>query len=155
MSTVIKSLFIGAIDANFDAEYIVNAFYCLDIATISRVTLIPFYRKSEKFQRAYIDVHEWHPTESAYNLIMRLKDTRREARIVHNDDNWWVVEVNKNLMITSNKKMEKFTTINFLAIHDTKEFVSLPWILSGLYASEENEWKKTQRTVSEGLLLLC
>ena len=134
MSTVIKSLFIGAIDANFDAEYIVNAFYCLDIATISRVTLIPFYGKSEKFQRAYIDVLEWHPTESAYNFIARLKDTGREARIVHNQDDWWVVEVNKNLMITSNKRTAKFTTINYLAIEDTKEFVVLPWIFSSVYA---------------------
>lgn len=150
MSSVIKSLFIGAIETSFTADHIMDAFYCQDIATISQVTLVPFKAKYGLLNRAYLDIHEWHTTEAAYNFIQRLKDPSREARIVHSDDNWWAVKVNKNPFITTSKKMAKFTTINYLLV-EMSEPECLPWILYGTHAEEENEWKELEKEVSEML----
>jgi hypothetical protein len=150
MSAVIKSLFIGAIETSFTADHIMDAFYCQDIATISRVTLVTFNAKSGPLNRAYIDIHEWHTTEAAYNFIQRLKDSNREARFVHSDDNWWVVRVNKNPFITTSKKMAKFTTINHL-VDPMSEPECLPWILYRQHSEEDNEWKELEKEVSEML----
>jgi hypothetical protein len=150
MSAVIKSLFIGAIETSFTADHIMDAFYCQDIATISRVTLVPFNTKSGPLNRAYLDIHEWHPTETAYNFIQRLKQPNREARIIHSDDNWWAVKVNKNPFITNSKKMAKFTTINYL-IDEMSELECLPWVLYGQHAQEETEWKDIDKELSEML----
>jgi hypothetical protein len=146
MSGVIKSLFISAIDVSYTGDDIMDVFYCQNIATISRITLIPYETKTGLRNRAYIDIHEWHPTEAAYNFIKRLKDNKSEARIVHSDDNWCVVSVNKKPLITNSKKMSKFTTINYLVI-DMSELECLPGFL---YRDEEdNEWEKAEKSLSE------
>lgn len=150
MSSVIKSLFIAAVDVSFSADYIIDAFYCQDIATISRVTLISSPIKTGVYNRAYIDVHEWHTTEAAYNFIQRLKDSSREARIVHTDDDWWAVKVNKNPFMTNNKNLDKFTTINHL-VAPMSEPECLPWILFSKHVEEENEWNVLQKELSEML----
>ena len=151
MSNVIKSLFIPSIDVRFNSDYVMDAFYCQNIATISRVTLVPFVSKSGiLFNRGYLDIHEWHPTESAYNFIQRLKLLNREARIVHNDDEWWGVEVNKKPFITTTKKMAQFTTINYLVL-DMSEPECLPWILYGNCDEEEAEWKEIENELSDML----
>ena len=138
----IKSIYIGAVDCALNAEYITETFYCLGIATIHRVTLVPFTRNALRLNRAYIDIREWHPTESAYNFIQRLRDTSREARIVHRSDKWWAVEINRSPSITTNPKMAAFTTINYLAEDDkNKELMRLPWVLSGVPPQEEEGWK--------------
>ena len=150
MSSVIKSLFIGVIETSFTADHIMDAFYCQDIATISQVTIVPFNSKSGPLNRAYLDIHEWHTTEAAYNFIQRLKDSTREARIVHSDDNWWPVKVNKNPFITDSKNLEKFTTINHL-VAEMSEPECLPWILYGQHAQEETDWKDLEKELSEML----
>lgn len=148
--TVIKSLFIASVDPKYNADYIMDAFYCQNVATISRVTLVPCETKFGIKNRAYIDVHEWHPSEAAYNFIQRLKDITKEARFVYNDDNWWVVEVNKKPFITTSKKMAQFTTINYL-VTAMSEPECLPWLLSVNRAEEENEWKEIEKELSEML----
>ena len=164
MSSVIKSLFIGAIETTFTADHIMDVFYCQDIATTSRVTLVPFNSKSGPLNRAYIDIHEWHTTEAAYNFIQRLKDSNKEARIIYSDDNWWAVRVNKNPFITNSKKMAKFTTSNHLVDRMSEpeclpwilygrmsEPECLPWILYGQHAQEETDWKDLEKELSEML----
>lgn len=150
MTSVVKSLFIGAIETSFTADHIMDAFYCQNIATISRVTLVPFNAKSGPLNRAYLDIHEWHTTEAAYNFIQRLKDSSKEARIIHTDDNWWAVRVNKNPFITNSKKMAKFTTSNHL-VAPMAEPECLPWILYGQHGQEETEWKELEKELSEML----
>ena len=150
MSSVIKSLFIGVIETSFTADHIMDAFYCQDIATISQVTIVPFNSKSGPLNRAYLDIHEWHTTEVAYNFIQRLKDSNKEARIIHTDDNWWAVRVNKNPFITSSEKMAKFTTINHL-VTEMSEPECLPWLLYSQHAQEETEWKELEKEISEML----
>ncbi len=150
MSAVIKSLYLPAIEVSFTADQVIDAFYCQNIATISRVSLIPYESKSGLRYRAYADIHEWHPSEAAYNFIQRLKDPKIEARLVHNDDNWWVVEVNKKPFITTSKKMSQFTTINYLVVA-MSEPECLPWILSRDDAEEESDWKEIEKELSEML----
>ena len=162
MSSVIKSLFINAIDVSFTADDIMDVFYCQDIATISRVTLVPFLRGDGFLNRAYLDIHEWHTTESAYNFIQRLKDSNREARIIHSDDNWWAVKVNKKSFITNSTKMAKFTTINYLLVEgsfpqcgeldkkelDKKDIRPLACCraceVARQHAEEQNEWNENE-----------
>jgi hypothetical protein len=150
MSTVIKSIFISAIDASFKADDIIEEFYCQNIATISRITLVPYESKTGVRNKAYIDIHEWHPTEAAYNLIKRIKDDKTEARFVHSDDNWCVVGVNKNTFITNSKKMSKFTTINYLVEDDSLEFKGLPWVLSSS-SQDDPDWISIEKDLSEML----
>lgn len=151
MSGVIKSLFIPAIDVSFTADYIMDAFYCQDIATISQVTLVTFNAKYGPINRAYIDIHEWHPTEGAYNFIQRLKNPNREARIVHSDDNWWAVEMNKNPFLYIRKNMVKSTTINYLVCDNVDDKCLLPGLLYRNQDQEENEWREIAKELSEML----
>jgi len=148
MSGVIKSLFITAIEVSYTADYIIEMFYCQNIATISRITLVPYESKTGLRNRAYIDIHEWHPTEAAYNFIKRLKDNKSEARFVHNDDNWCVVGVNRKPLITNSKKMSKFTTINYL-VAAMSELECLPWLLNGENDEDDYEWGKAENSLSE------
>ena len=149
MSTIINSLFIPAIDSSFKADDIIDVFYCQDIATISRVTVIPYESITGVRNRAYIDIHEWHPTEAAYNFIQRLKGSNREAKFVYNEDDWWSVYVNKKTFITHSNKMAKYTTVNYL-LDDCSEVECLPWILSAS-SEDQVEWTSIEKDLSEML----
>lgn len=87
----IKSLFIPHVELYVDAEFIMNLFYENNIATISRVT---FENNVSSYKRAYIDIYEWHDSEIAYNFIKRLKNEKTETKLIHSDDDWWVVQIN-------------------------------------------------------------
>ena len=150
MSTVIKSLFIPFVDISHDAEYIMDILYCNNIAIVSKVTLSRVVKKSRVFNRAYIDIDEWLPSESAYNFIQRLKDPLKEARIIHCDDNWWNFEVNKKPFIIQSKKSKNSTTINYLL--DKMEFKCLAWVLCG-ENNGENKWNFTDNDLS--VMMVC
>jgi hypothetical protein len=82
------------IESQYTAEYIANVFWKQNIAKVSNITLIPYLKDCEIYSVAYITLDQWCDSEAAYNFIQRLKYHVREARIVHNDDNWWPVQVN-------------------------------------------------------------
>ena len=149
MSTVIKSLFIPLVDISHNAEYIMDALYCNNIAVVSSVTIKRVSKKSRVFNRAYIDIAEWMPSEAAYNFIQRLKDPSKEARFVHGDDDWWHFEINKkSSSVVQSKKPKHFTTINHLL--DKNDFTGLDWLLCG-DIDKENEWKTIEKDLSEML----
>ena len=104
---VIKSIFIPCIDTIYDANYITDTFYLNGIATIGKITLLPFTKKTGKYNRAYMDICEWHETESAYSFVNRLRSHSREVRFIHADDDWWSIEINKKPYITEVKKYDK------------------------------------------------
>ena len=83
----INSIYISRIKKDICAKYIMNAFEVNDIATVSRVTLIPYHSRSkyngEKYWKAFIDIHSWHETETAYNFIQGLKYSCEEIRFVY------------------------------------------------------------------------
>lgn len=139
MSPVINRICIPFVELNYDADYIINTFYCQSIATVSRVTSTSFHNKYGKYNRIYLDIHEWHPTEIAYNFIQRLKNENCEARIIHNDDDWWPVEPADDNFISPYEKMSDFTTINHL-LDESKglEFLELS-------PQEDPEWNSIER----------
>jgi hypothetical protein len=92
----IKSLMINCVESQHTAEYIADVFWKQHIAKVSSITLIPYLKNSKIFSTAYITIHAWCDREVAYNFIQRLKDTNKEARIVHSEDNWWPVEINSH-----------------------------------------------------------
>ena len=141
---VIKSLFISCIEPSFTADYIMQSFYVNDIATVSKIILVPFTKKSGNFLRAYIDIAYWHETEAAYDFIQSLHNINQETRFLYYDCNWWAVEINKNLLIS--KKCKKYTTINKQV--DIKTNMYGAQILSAInqdqYQDQDQEWREIE-----------
>ena len=71
------------------------------------------FKRNQLSYTAYIEVAEWCDRETAYNLIQKIKDPRKEARIVYEDDNWWAVEeyAEDELCFTSNPDYMPWTTV--------------------------------------------
>jgi hypothetical protein len=90
----IKSLYIHKVEKHINAEFIAHVFDKNGIAKVSRILLEP--RKNDsRYNRAFIEIKEWCDSEVAFNFIMRLRDPIREARFVYNQDEWWIVEINR------------------------------------------------------------
>lgn len=90
----IKSVMISCVESQYTQEYIANVFWRQHIARVSSITLMPYLKNGEIYSFAYIAIDEWCDSEAAYNFIQRLKDSSREVRIVHQDDDWWTVQIN-------------------------------------------------------------
>lgn len=103
--SVINSIYIPHVKSNINAEYIANVFYNSGIASLSRVAI-----ESGKngYSRVYLDIDYWQDTETAFNYIKRLRNKEKETRLVYEDDNWWLLEINKYPHKTqkANKKRE-------------------------------------------------
>ena len=145
--SVIKSLYVEFIELYVDANYIMNLFYISDIATISRITM---HQDESAYKRAYVEIYEWHDSEVAYNFIKRLKNPNVETKLIHSDDDWWVVKIN-------NKREEfyfdpKFTTFNHLVDErsmgeeDDDELKYKQVMMSELDKDEEiRDWNEIQK----------
>lgn len=106
----ITSVYIPHIEKKFDAEYVANVFNKNGIAKVSKVYIEPYKNPmknaSNKYNRAYVEIACWHETEAAYGFISKLRNPSVEARIVHRDDNWWAVDINRNpTKFTSNNRV--------------------------------------------------
>ena len=118
---VISSIYIPFVEGFINAQYIIDAFYCKEIATISRVTLVPSAPSKysgEIYCQAFIDIDSWHETEAAYNFIQSLKVSTNETRFNHSHTNWWLVEINEKPWITSMELFRENTFINELLYVD-------------------------------------
>ena len=156
---VIKSLFISCIEPIYNAEYIMQAFCVNDIATVSKIILVPFTKKTGNFVRAYIDISYWHETEAAYDFIQSLHNINQETRFLYFDTNWWAVEINKNILISKNYK--KYTTINPFIDKpvDIKTNIYGAQILSAInqdrdqdqdqYRDQDQEWREIEYMLQE------
>jgi hypothetical protein len=73
---------------------------------------MPDFKRNQLCYTAYIEVAEWCDREVAYNLIQKIKDPTKEARIVYEDDNWWVVEetAEEELKYTQFEAFAQWTT---------------------------------------------
>lgn len=89
-----KNLMIQCIESTYTAEYIANVLWNQHIARVSNITLIPYLKNTEIYNLAYISVDEWCESETAYNFVQRIYSSNKEARLVHQDDDWWPVELN-------------------------------------------------------------
>ena len=91
----ITSIIIPFIERQYTAEYIANVFWKQLIAQVGIITLLTYVKNNNVYSTAYITIDEWHDTENAYNFIQRLKNPNLEARIIHSEDNWWPVYINR------------------------------------------------------------
>jgi len=144
--TAITSIFISHVETSFTPEYIIEAFYCQGIATVSRVTLLLANKKYNGvfYYNAYVEIAQWHETEAAYSLISRLKNPTVEARFAHADDNWWVCEINQDTQITHDVAYKAHTFVNYL-VDEVGHFIDYEDIqlfdeLSYLIEQERSMW---------------
>jgi hypothetical protein len=77
-----------------------------------KICVMPDFKRNQLCYTAYIEVAEWCDREVAYNLIQKIKDPTKEARIVYEDDNWWVVEetAEEELKYTQFEAFAQWTT---------------------------------------------
>jgi hypothetical protein len=77
-----------------------------------KICVMPDFKRNQLCYTAYIEVAEWCDREAAYNLIQKIKDPRKEARIVYADDEWWAVEetLEEDLRFTQGSAFAKWTT---------------------------------------------
>ncbi len=113
----VTSLYIPHVEKHFNAEYIADIFSRNGLAQVSRVYIEPYktvIKNRLNYNRAYILIDSWHETEAAYSFIQRLRNPSAEARLVHSDDNWWAVDINRypSVFNTNNRVLTVFTKPN-------------------------------------------
>ncbi len=70
-------------------EKIVKTFLKNKLAKIEKVTLLHGGKK------AMIEVGEWMSTPQAIHFAEKLERGDREVRLIHSDDDWWIVQPNE------------------------------------------------------------
>jgi len=75
-------------------RYVANTFLKQNIAKINDITLIPYWRNGVVVYVGFITILEWLDTENSYNFIQKLKNPSKETRMVYDDDDWWVIQLN-------------------------------------------------------------
>ena len=84
----------------------------LQICKTRKICVMPDFKRNQLSYTAFIEVAEWCDREAAYNLIQKIKDPTKEARIIYTDDDWWSVEetVEEDLKFTQFAVQNKWTT---------------------------------------------
>lgn len=129
----ITSVYIPHIEKKVDAEYVANVFNKNGIAKVSKVYIEPYKNNMKHgYNRAYVEIANWHENEAAYGFISKLRNPSTEARIVHRDDDWWAVDINRNptkftsnnriLTVFTNKNQIDDDSLSTLAVGDIDEF---------------------------------
>ena len=75
-------------------RYVADIFLKQNLAKISDITLIPYWRNSVVVYVGFITIMEWFDTENSYNFIQKLKNPSKETRMIYDDDDWWVIQLN-------------------------------------------------------------
>lgn len=116
MNLVMRNVeFPASLEWNSYHSFVANVFWRQGICKVSSVTLIPYDKHGGIFYLCLVKVKEWVDSECAYNFIIRLKDSSRETRIIYDNDNWWVAEINEmyNDLMFLNCYTVKFQDIDF------------------------------------------
>ena len=84
----------------------------LQLCKVRKICVMPDFRRNQLCYIAFIEVAEWFDREAAYNMIKRIKNPLKEARIVYSDDDWWTVEetVEVDLKYTQNVEFQNWRT---------------------------------------------
>jgi len=86
------SIYIPHVFPNFTSEYIGGVFEKLNIGIIDHVDLVSKVDKQGKpYNAAYIHFKYWCSGPAAENMYYRIKDTSKEARIVHDEPWFWIL----------------------------------------------------------------
>jgi hypothetical protein len=86
------SVYIPHVFPNFTSEYIAGVFENLRIGVVDHVDLVgKVDRQGKPYNAAYIHFKYWCSGPAAENMYYRIKDTSKEARIVHDDPWFWIL----------------------------------------------------------------
>jgi hypothetical protein len=107
----ITSIYIPHIENYFGAEYIADVLYKNGVATVSKIVFEPYKDRTVTYKKAYVDIKNWHDTESAFWFISRLRNPLAESRLIHSYDDWWAVKINKYPHKTESKDNVREITI--------------------------------------------
>jgi hypothetical protein len=90
------SVYIPHVFPNFTSEYIGSVFEKLNIGIVDYVDLVAKVdRQGKPYNAAYIHFKYWCSGPAAENMYYRIKDTSKEARIVHDEPWFWILLENK------------------------------------------------------------
>jgi hypothetical protein len=128
--SVINNLFIPCVDASYPAHDLIDAFYLSGIATVSEVDYEPYIDEDCLYNRAYLEVHEWHDTEAAYEFIksLRIYDNEtiyrndRVAFVVQINDEPWMVPLSKCYRTISTLIHNSSGTVETSVCQDEEEY---------------------------------
>ena len=111
MSQSLKNITIAFVPD--DRAIIALMLECLQLFRTKKICVMPDFRRGKLCFIAYIEVGEWFDREAAYNMIKRIQNPLKEARIVYSDDDWWAVEetVAEDLRYTRDARFQKWTTV--------------------------------------------
>jgi hypothetical protein len=79
------SLIVSGIEEQYNVAYIANTFWNLNIAKVRKISLT-------SKGLAYVELNHWCDSEVAYNFIRRINNLKKETRLVHYQDDWWIVK---------------------------------------------------------------
>jgi hypothetical protein len=96
------SLFIPYIDNKYmnpvDETYIKNVFHKLDIANVSGVDFIQKKNRFGYYNRsAFVHIRKWMDNSACKNLIEKIMDKTRVAKLVYDDPVFWILKINYSL----------------------------------------------------------
>jgi hypothetical protein len=109
MSQSIKNITIAFVPD--DKAVIALLLEYLQLCKVRKICVMPDFIRNKMCYTAFIEVSEWFDREAAYNMIKRIRNPLKEARIVYEDDNWWTVEetAKADLCYTQNAEFQKWT----------------------------------------------
>ena len=86
-----------------DEAMIMETFKNNNIGIVTRVDIV----KKETYYQAFVHFQQWYDSQMTRNLQSRILDPNREARIVHDDPNYFLLLKNKNPMSEIEVRLEK------------------------------------------------
>jgi len=108
--TPIQTLYLPFIQEGIDSDFIMDLFYCKEIATISCVHILPQTRE------AFIIIHSWHDTDVAYDFILRLRNSLFGALVYYSEGQ--AFQVYASMLTNINDIKVKDTYVNWLLCDD-------------------------------------
>jgi hypothetical protein len=110
-TTMISHVIISHVPNN--ASTIALTLRKLGILIPQKICVMPEFNGKVQFYRAYIEVKQWfYNSKIVDNLIARIQDPSKEARIVYSDDNWWTIEkaYRQDLKYTEDPAFKQWTS---------------------------------------------
>jgi len=158
----IKSLIIHSVSLNCNADKVIEAFYCNDIATISRVSLL----HKQTHYSVLVDIAEWHETEAAYSFVKSLlnyNQTSHDMELV--DETSWDIGINPEFDLSNEDILVPVVIENslILPICDDDDWQTNHWdcvnksqiddliIIKDTYGGEWSGWHQLERELDEML----
>jgi hypothetical protein len=133
MTTIFKcTIVIENIDIDNcgNPHYISDALYVAGIAHVSRITLqkykvwSSFMQVELDYYRAYVEIHEWLDTESAYDFIQQLdNDSFKFVHSLEPYDTFWTIRANYCLPLICHDPLYKRQTTIFYLVDSNDSFI--------------------------------